>query len=181
MTLVVIAALGSSFGLHSFTLIEWWKPASICAILALPISFLLARYMKRVTRPILAYLEYPVSFILSFSILLAAFYLLNFKISDPSTGYEYQTPVVRKYSQVRTRIYKTGRRGYKEEKYTVYIIEIELKDGKIKKMERPLSEYDKIKQGSSLNLLIEEGLFSIPVIKPRHGIYYDHIKKHNNQ
>ncbi len=43
-----------------------------------------------------------------------------------------------------------------------------MRDGKIKKMEKPLSEYNKIKKGKSLDLFIEEGLFFIPVIKPHH-------------
>lgn len=168
LTLIVIGAIGFAIGLQSFTIIEWWKPAAACAIIAIPFTILLAKYMKHLTRPIIDYLEYPASFILSFAILLGAFYTLNFFLSDHSSSYEYHAPVVRKYSQVRTRSHKTGRRAYKEEKYTVYIVEVEMRDGKIKKMEKPLSEYNKIKKGKSLDLFIEEGLFSIPVIKPHH-------------
>ncbi len=168
LMLLVIAALGCSIGLHSFTIVDWWKPVAVCSIIALPVSFWLARFMRPLTIPIIAYLEYPAAFILSFSILLAAFYASNFFLSDHSSAYEYKAPIVRKYSQVRTRSHKTGRRGYREEKYTVYIIEVEMKNGKIKKMEKPLGEYNRIKKGSSLDLLMEDGLFSIPVIKPRH-------------
>ncbi|MDE6637672.1 MAG: hypothetical protein K2K32_05485, partial [Muribaculaceae bacterium] len=134
-------------------------------VIAFPVSILLAKYMKRLTTSIFEYLEYPTAFILSFSIILAAFYSSNYFLSDDSSGYEYQAPVVRKYSQERTRSFKTGRRGYRNEKYTVYIIELEMKDGKIKRLEKPLSEYNKIKKGSSLQLLVEDGFFTIPVIK----------------
>ena len=42
-----------------------------------------------------------------------------------------------------------------------------MKDGKIKKLEKPLGEFNRIKKGAKLKLLIENGLFSIPVIKPQ--------------
>ena len=169
LSLTVIVALGFSMALHSFTIIDWWKPAAACAILALPASIWLAKYMRRLTQNILIYLEYPVAYIFIFSILLAAFYSSNFYLSDHRSGYEYHAPVVKKYSQERKRTYKVGRRGYRETKYRVYIIEIEMKDGKTKKMEKPLKEYNSIKKGSSLKLFIEDGLFSIPVIKPRNN------------
>lgn len=161
-------------GLHSFTIVEWWKPTLVCAIVALAVSVLLARFIRPLTRTYIDYLEYPAAFILSFSILLATFYTLNFFLADHSSSYEYQAPIVKKYSEIRTRSHRTGRRAYKEEKYTVYIEEVEMKDGKIKKMEKPLSEYNKIKKRSSLDLIIEDGLFKVPVIKT-------HNKRTNKQ
>ncbi|MDE6696723.1 MAG: hypothetical protein K2K25_07570 [Muribaculaceae bacterium] len=165
LILIVIVAIGFSMGMHSLTIIEWWKPVIACGVIALPVTFLIAKYMKRLTCTIFDYLEYPAAFILSFSIILAAFYASNYFLSDDSSSYEYHAPVVRKYSQVRTRSFKTGRRGYRNEKYKVYIIELEMKDGKIKRLEKTLSEYNKIKRGTSLNLLVEDGFFTIPVIK----------------
>lgn len=111
------------------------------------------------------YLEYPAAFAISFSVLLLAFYSINYCGSDPSTAYEYKAPVVRKYSEVRTRSHKIGRRGHREEKYTVYVIELEMRDGKIKKLETPLRKYNRVKTGSSLTLCMEDGFFRIPVIK----------------
>ena len=166
LSLIVIAALGISMALHSFTIIDWWKPVAICAILALPATFWLSRYFRRLTQSILVYLEYPVAYTFSFSILLVAFYSSNFFLSDHSTGYEYDAPVVKKYSQERKRTYKVGRSGYRETKYRVYIIEIEMNDGKTKKLEKPLREYNKIKRGGSVKMIVEDGLFKIPVIKP---------------
>ena len=166
LSLIVISALGISMALHSFTIIEWWKPVAICAILALPATFWLARYMKRLTRNILDYLEYPTAFVFSFSILLVAFYSSNFFLSDHNSGFEYDAPIVKKYSQERKRTYKVGRRGYRETKYRVYIIEIEMNDGKTKTLEKPLGEYNKIKRGGSVKMIVEDGLFKIPVIKP---------------
>lgn len=158
-------AIGFSIGIHSFTLVVWWKPVAVCAILAVPATLWLARHVRRLTRPIMNYLEYPFAYILSFSLLLGTFYGSNYFISDPTSAYEYKAPVIKKYSQLRKHTQKIGRRGYKEVKYHIYSIEIRMEDGKIKKIDKPLSEYNRIKKGSFLNLRIEKGLFSIPVIK----------------
>ncbi len=165
LMLLTVVALGFAIGLHSFTIIEWWKPVAICGILAFIPTIFFSRHTKTLTSCIMDYLEYPVSFAISFSLLLAIFYASNYFLSDHTSGYDYQAPIVRKYSEVRSRSHKTGRRVYREEKYTVYIIEAEMKDGKIKKMEKPLSEYNRLKKGAHLNLFMEKGLFSIPVIK----------------
>lgn len=161
-------AIGFSIGIYSFTLIVWWKPVAVCAILAIPAMLWFARYARRLTQPIINYLEYPFAYILSFSIMLAAFYGSNYFLSDSSSAYEYKAPVVRKYSQLRKHTQKIGRRGYKEVKYYVYTIEIKMEDGRIKKLDKPLSEYNRIKKGSYLDLRIEKGLLSVPVIKNMH-------------
>ena len=41
-----------------------------------------------------------------------------------------------------------------------------MNDGKTKKLEKPLQEYNKIKRGGSVKMIVEDGLFKIPVIKP---------------
>lgn len=97
--------------------------------------------------------------------MIGTFYCINYFLSDPSTRYEYEAPVVRKYSEVRTRSHKTGKRSYREEHYRVYIVEIQMEDGKIKKLEKPLRAYNRIKEGGTLRLLLEDGLFGIRVIK----------------
>ncbi len=168
MILLVITALGVSIGLHSFTIIEWWKPIVFCGVLSLPLTLWFYRFFAYFIQPIFKFLEYPVAFIFSFSILLATFYLSNFCLSDHSSVYEYQAPVVKKYRAERTRSKRIGRRTYGQEKYKVYFIEIEMKDGKLKRLEKSFQEYNRIKKGSSLKLYIEDGLFKIPVIKPQH-------------
>ncbi|MDE5839589.1 MAG: hypothetical protein K2H49_01580, partial [Muribaculaceae bacterium] len=164
---VIIVALGFSMGLHSFTIVEWWKPVAVCSLLALPATFLLAGIVRLVTKPIMKYIEYPLAFMLSFSIILLTFYSLNYYKSDSSTAHEYMAPVVRKYSEERTRSRRIGRHSYRSEKYTVYFIELQMSDGKIKKQEKTLRQYNNIKTGSKMKLVLEKGLFDIPVIKKK--------------
>ena len=78
LILLTIVALGFSIGIQSLTIIEWWKPAVLCAVISLPISIWLARYIVRLTASYVRYLEYPAAFILSFSILLGTFYYANY-------------------------------------------------------------------------------------------------------
>lgn len=167
LSIIIIMAFGASTGLHQLTVIEWWKPALACALLSLPLTFLTARYFTRLTRPLIRFAEYPLAFIFYFSVMLAAFYTLNYCLSDHSSGYEYNAPVVGKYSEERTRSHRTGRRGYHSEKYRVYIVELKMKDGKIKKMQKSLSEYNRIKKGKKVKIYVEEGLFKIPVVKTK--------------
>ncbi len=152
-------------GFHHLTIVEWWKPAIICALLSAAATIWLARYMKRLTSSFMRYLEYPAAFILSFSVLLGLFYTVNYCLSDNNSVYEYKAPVVRKYIEEHTRSRRAGRRAYHDEKYSVYVVELKMKDGRIKKMEKPLSEYNRIKKGGTIRIFVEEGFFKIPVIK----------------
>ncbi len=165
LTLIVIFASGASLALHSFTMVEGWWPVAICAVVAILVSVPLGKLMRPLTKPLSRYLEYPFSFVLSFSILLCSFYALNFWFSDPSSRVEYQAPVIRKYSEERTRSKGGGRRSHGVEKYNVHFVEIELEDGSTIKLERPLKEYLKIKKGSRIDIAEENGLFGVKVIK----------------
>lgn len=165
LALTVVAGIVVSMGLHHLTIVDWWKPVVVSALLSVVVTLWLARYMKRLTRQYMRFLEYPVAFILLLSVMLGSFYTINYCLSDPSTGYEYKAPVERKYGEVRTRSRRVGRRVYRGEKYTVYVVEIKMKDGRIKKMEKSLNEYNKIKKGGTLRIFVEEGFFKIPVIK----------------
>lgn len=114
---------------------------------------------------IYGFLKYPAAFIANFSFILCGFYTLNYHFSDNSTRLKYEAPVIRKFSQERLRNKRVGRRVYCSEKYKVYFIEIELPDGKTKKIEKSLGEYMKIKKGRKISIYEEKGLWGIKVIK----------------
>lgn len=168
LIITVIFAIGTAMFLHSRTVVDWWLPTAICAVLALVVTIPLGRIMKRATYRIVQYLEYPVAFIVSFSLLICGFYLLNYSMADKSTRAEYGAPVIRKFREERTEVRRVGRRRYKEENHRVYFIEIELKDGSTKKIEKPIKEYNRIKKGNNLIIAEEKGLFGFTVIKDTH-------------
>ncbi|MDE6653520.1 MAG: hypothetical protein K2K37_03935 [Muribaculaceae bacterium] len=168
LILMAVFALGASFALQSFTIVDWWKPMIVCAAIAAIATFPLGKLLCAITESMFRRLRYAATFVLIFSILLCAFYVLNYHFADESTRIVYTAQVVRKYSEERTRSSRSGRRGYGVEKYNVHFIEIELRDGSTKKMERPLNEYLKIKKGGHVTVTEEEGLFGIKVIKLNH-------------
>lgn len=169
MILVVILLLGASVALHSFTLVEWWQPVVVCAFIAVLLTLLFAKIIKPTVKLTSDYWKYVSCFVLSFSTLLSAFYFINYQFADSSTISEYSAPVVGKYSKERTRNKGMGRRGRGVEKYNVHFIEIELSDGSIKNLEKPLSEYLKIKVGDKIKVEEEKGFFGINVIKLNHN------------
>lgn len=165
VSLVVIVAAGAVMGLHQFTIVEWWQPALVCGVLSVPVAVWLSRYIKRYTRDFMHFIEYPVAFILSICVMLGLFYTINFCFSDQSSGYVYNAPVVRKYMCERTRTRRVGRHSHHTEKYSVGIVEIRMKDGWLKELEKPVGAYNRIKEGGTLKIYVEEGFFKIPVIK----------------
>ncbi len=169
LILVVILLLGASMAFQTFTLVEWWKPMAACVPIAVLLTLSFARLIKKASRRTSVFLNYALCFVLSFSILLSAFYFFNYQFTDPSVSLEYSVPVVRKFSEERTRAKGSGRRGHGVEKYNVHFIEIELSDGHTKKLEKPLREYLRIKVGDKIKIREEKGLFGINVIKMNHN------------
>lgn len=169
VALVITFLLGISAGIQSNTIIEWWKPATTCAVAALAGTVLFHKRLRLLKQENIKYLEYPTAFAIIFSIMLCSFYCMNFFMSDQSTRQEYSVPVINKYSKEKYRTKRVGRRTVRGEKYMTYYIQLRLPDGHIKSYDRPIGEYTKIKRGQQLNISVEDGLFGIPVIKKRPG------------
>lgn len=165
LILIVILSLGAAIALHSRTMVEWWWPVAICSLLAIPLTILLAGPMRTLTSPIIDYLEYPAAFVVGFSLLICAFYTINYQCTNPSSRSEYPAPIVAKYTAERTSSTRSGRHSYKSTTYHVYFLEIELKDGRTKKIEVPHSRYLKTKKGQRIPITEEKGLFGLTVIK----------------
>ncbi len=173
ITLAVIFLLGISAGIQSNTIIEWWQPTVACALFSIAGTAALHKVFRHLIRTNIKYLEYPLAFVVVFSILLCAFYSTNYFMSDPTTRQEYSVPIVNKYSKEGYRTKRVGRRTVRSEKYTTYYIQIKLPDGQIKSYSRPVGEYVKIKRGQKVKISVEEGLYRIPVIKKRPGINFE--------
>lgn len=104
--------------------------------------------------------------ILSFAVFCGTLYSLNFYIADETSAVEYSAAVLSKFSEEHYHVRRISRnRVRRGEKYKVYYINIALPDGRSKKIEVPVSEFIRIKEGKRIKLLMETGLFGIPVIK----------------
>lgn len=166
--MIAMIMSGLAFALHANTLIDWWIPLSICLPLAMPSGFLLKGFMRRITD-----LKNPVwnilaGIIFSFAVLIGSFYTLNYYFSDETTESECTVTVVKKFSEEHYHTRRISRnRVIRGNKYRVYYMNVELQNGKVKKLEIPLSKFNKIKKGAPLILPTQTGLFGIPVLKTR--------------
>ena len=166
LALVVVAALGMSSALQSDTLTEWWKPASACMAAALIAGYPLRKGIRLLIGDRMKWLRYPIAVVITFSMLLFAFYSLNYYLSDNSTRYEYTGKIINKYSAERYRTRRTpGGRSVRGEKYTAYFIVIEMPEGKRKRLSVNTGNYVQLKRGKKVRMDIETGLFGIPVIR----------------
>ncbi len=166
ISIIVVASLGLSCMLQRNTLIEWWKPVVICFLPSCAVGLALSRVIRvagGVNKP---WLTYVAGIVLSFSVIMAGFYSLNFYKSKPGTASVCQAVVARKYTKERFRTKRLSRhRSVRGEKYTVYCVDIELQGGWTKHFEVEAGEYARIRKGRKFDLDIEEGLFGVPVIK----------------
>lgn len=166
LTTAIILLLGLASVLQRNTIIDWWIPTGACALLALPCGYLIKGLIGKLT-----HFEKPIwnilaGAMLSFAIIIGLLYSLNYYKSDLASEYKYSAEVVNKYSRENYRVQRVSRnRVRRGEKYWVYYICIRLEDGRIKKMEVPVSEYLKIRVGTHIPLQMQTGFFGIPVIK----------------
>lgn len=162
--LAVIAAafLGMAFVLQPKTLVEWWRPAVLCAAPATLLGLAASKVIKS-EKSILIFI---CSMAFSFSILLGSCYTLNFYRSDSASGEKINAVVTSKFSEEHYRTRRLSRnRSVRGEPYLAYYLNLELPDGRIKKIEVGAGEYSKTRSGQKISLFVEMGCFGMPVIK----------------
>ncbi len=163
---VTLILLGTASVLHDKTLVAWWIPVAVCAAIAVPCALGLQGIIGRLTQFGKRIWNVLTAWVVVFSSLIGLFYILNFYNTDAASVREYSAPVIRKYTQDRYHTRRVSRnRVVRGDKYRVYFITIELPDGRLKKIEVSLSQYNRIKTEKQLSLQLETGLFGVPVIK----------------
>lgn len=159
-------SIGMAIVLHGKTIIEWWKPTALCAIIAVFLSAALYRLIKFISGLKSIVFNSLCAFTVAFSFIIGMFYTLNYYCSDTSSMHCINTTVMRKYSQERYRTRRVSRnRITRGEKYHVYYVEIELPDGRTKTLDVAVSEYMRLHVGQTLTLEAEKGLFGITIFK----------------
>ncbi len=151
--LVGLALVGWGVCLLDRTLVEWWRPVAWAAGGAIVAGAVGGRRRLMVM---------TVTAVVLFWGLLA----LNYYESDLASEHTERVTVLCKYSKerhrtrrVRNRVVSTG------EKYYVYYLSMQFADGRIKDRQVPLSRYNRVRQGSELELTMARGLLDWPVIK----------------
>lgn len=160
--------LGGSSVLYSDTLIEWWKPVAVCGLLAIISAFVYGKRWRRFTQTDFAPVNFCLQAIVAFSLLIFAFFGVNYFFSDVSDRHTEIVKVERRYSETHYRTRRVGRRVVgRGEPYHVYFVEVRFRDGRLKSLPILKREYDRTHTGDSIPLDIEKGYLDIPVIKTR--------------
>lgn len=156
LLLIVFGCVAFSMVLQRNTLIDWWIPTAVCLPVAAVVGWLLAPTMRTLTAVESKAMNIFAGAILSGSVIVAGAYSLNYYQSNPDTSHAIEAKVVNKYSEVRKS---------KRSRQTVYTIVIKLPDNRQKKFEVPVGDFNRYRNGDIIALHVEDGLFSIPVIK----------------
>lgn len=179
---IAIIALGLAVTLQGKTLVEWWKPAAVCAVPAVAAGILSANVVGRLMRWNKRWLNASAMSILSFSLILGAFYTINFHMADDSSSTTCDVVVVNKFTQERYYTKRQGRRNVRGEKYNVYSVVIKLPDESTKKLSVAVGQYVRTRIGQKFKIEINNGFFGLPVIKEiKFPNGKRQVKKRNNK
>ncbi len=165
---IVIILAGGCMSLYQRTLIDWWWPVGITALLALMSAAAMYPRWRRLTGTDSKILNFICHTVVSFTLILFAFFAVNYFFADDTTIHPEQVTVERKYREKRNRTRRVGRRSYTTgEVYYEYYMEIRFSNGRIKSVPVPRERYSRIRTGSTLTFHVEMGNLGVPVIKDK--------------
>lgn len=162
---VTIVLLGLAIALQGRTLVEWWKPAAICVLPALIAGAKGAGVARRLTGWSGRWGNAAAMAVVSFAILLGAFYTLNYCVTDKAAGASFDAVVAQKYTHERYDTKRVGRRTVRGQKRMVYDVVVRLPDESTKKLAVTAGQYARTRIGQRFVIEVEEGLFGLRVIK----------------
>lgn len=168
LTLITLAGGGLAMVIHNDTVIEWWIPTTICAVVAIPTGMLLRGTVHRLSPSTGPLINMLLAAAMSMALLEGAFYSLNYYLSDNADARHVQAEVMEKRTEEHYRVRRIGRnRVGRGERYHTYSVTVSIPGGRMKKITVPAGEYRQLRNGDKVDLLTETGLFGVPVIKTR--------------
>ncbi len=164
----LMVAGGAVAFFYGRTLVEWWLPLTISLCAALLLWVLLKEKWARRWPDTYGWLRCALHFLYA-TVLSGALLLgVNFAAADDATLHDEPVEVLRKYRTKHHRSRRVGRNRYaKGEPYYKYKFDARFADGRVKTLEVPLKRYNTLRQGSTIGLPLETGLFGWPVIESR--------------
>lgn len=169
VTLAVIFTLtcyGTAIAIHRSTVIPAWIPWGVSLVAAALISMKSCRLFKYVVNTDNLMLKYLCSLVVMTGAVAALLYTCNFVWSDHSSRHIEQVTVTHRHTETRHRTKRVGRRHTTQgEPYNVYYIVLTFSNGKRKEQQVTLRQYNRLRTGSRLNIVVENGLLNVPVMK----------------
>lgn len=164
------------------TLYNLWIPWTIAIVIASGCVALLRKYLKTDTSTIKSILNFIIHTVCVTGLVAGLIFSLNYAYSDNSAESTVSAKVINKYSQTRYHTKRVGRRYTGQGRpYKVYYIVAELPDGRTKEFSQTLSQYNQTDLNSKIQLSIEPGLLSMPVIKESRIITQKKHRKSNHR
>lgn len=164
--IVLIVSSGMAYYFGTKTLVDLWIPWSVSFSLALLSGIFAWRIWIPLTSAKRFIINFPIHLIgvtVIFGFLILA---INYTLSDIRTRTVVNAEVCSRYTKTRYHTKRVGRHyTAKGNPYKVYYIEIEFPDGRKKESGVTLSQYNRIKKGTQLRVVVENGFLSMPVMK----------------
>ena len=165
----VIFLLGGSRALYDDTLIDWWKPVGACALLAVISSLAMSHRWKKFTCSDFAPINFTLHAIVSFTVLIFAFFSVNYFFADDKDLHTENVTVEHRYRETRYHTKRVGRRTVgRGTPYYVYSIEVRFSNGRLKTLPVSKKRHDRLRANTTIPLEVETGYLGIPVIKTKY-------------
>lgn len=167
LILIALAAAGSAAAIYRTTLVEWWiYPAvalSLAAVTAIPGGT--RRLWGKVTGSSSAILNTAAHIVFVTALATFALFAINRYGADDSRATVTETRVIRRYTETRYHTRRINRRtSVRGEPYTVYILDLQLPDGRVKQQTVTLSTYNSTRRGATRPCTVRPGLLGADII-----------------
>lgn len=147
--------------LQRYTLVDWWLPVVGGLVLAAIVTMSLYRRFARHGSSAASFLSVMA---FAFAILYSGFYSINYYGASADSTVRIDVSVIAKHREERYRTRRLNRHAStRGAKYYVYVVDLELPDGRVKSLEVPLDEYNCIRNGSTRQVNFRRGAFGIQV------------------
>ncbi len=164
--LIIILGLGAIIGLSSLTMTSPWFPIGTAVAFAAITGSVLADKWEWLTGSRRFILNYICHLAVVSILMAAAFYVVNYAFADAESSHTVKAVVERRYSETRYKTRRIRRNVYGNgEPYKVYYMELRFDNGMKKSRLIPLSKFNRVRKGDTINVNIAQGAFHIPVIK----------------
>lgn len=166
LVLIFIICAGISAAFNGITLIPFVRPLAVVLALVLPTGFICGGVWRKLTGCDWRWVNYLCHVLCGGSILLAAFYTLNYCCADKNGTHRETATIVSKYTMTRHKTKRIRRNTYGQgEAYKVYCIDLRFECGVEKRRELKPEKYRKLRVGDILPVSVRRGLFGIDVVE----------------
>lgn len=155
---------GIATWLQGLTLVRWWIPLLICAMVGLASGVPLAGQWRKLTATSVRWINMIVHGVVVAGVLLALVLGANRVFAHAEATRRVEVRVERKYIETHYRTKRVGRRYTRGEPYPAYYMEVAFPTGQRKSFMIQPGEYRRLRPGASLHLEVEPGFLGMPVV-----------------